>query len=63
MHLHEALQLEDWKEFLEAMDVEILGHEQGQHWVVVRHTAVPKGTPAKVLDTVWALCRKRRFDI
>ena len=43
------------KIILNTMDMEILGHEQGQHWVVAPCTSVPKGT--KVRDAVWALHR------
>ena len=44
------------KFFLKAMDMEIFRHEQAQHWEVVPHTLVPKGT--RFLDAVWALHRK-----
>ena len=56
MYLYEALKAEDQKEFVKAMDIEISGHEKGEHWVVVPHTSVPKGT--RVPNAVWALCRK-----
>ena len=53
IYLHEALQGSDHKEFLKAMDMEITGHEKGNHWIVVPQSTVPKGT--KVLNAVWSL--------
>ena len=59
IHLHEALQASDHKEFLKAMDVEITGRKKGNHWIVVPQSIVPKGT--KVLDAVWSLQCKQRI--
>ena len=53
INLHEALQGSDHKEFLKAMDMEITGHEKGNHWIVVPQSTVPKGT--KVLNVFWSL--------
>ena len=60
MYLHEAMCASDWKEFMKATDAEIAGHEKGQHWIVVPHKNVLKGT--KVLDAGWALCPKRKIN-
>ena len=55
LYLHKALWAADQNEFLKTIDIEILGHEQGQHWAVLYCTSVPKGT--KALNAVWALHR------
>ena len=38
-----------------------MGPKQGQYWVVVPCKSIPEGT--RVLNAVWALCRKRRIHM
>ena len=45
----------DRAQFVKAMECEIQGHEEGNHWVLVPKHQVPKGT--KVLDAVWSMRR------
>ena len=60
LYLHEAMKAPDRTQFLEAMEREIKGHEEGNHWVLVPKHQVPRGT--KVLDAVWLMRRKRRIE-
>ena len=60
LYLHEAMKSPDRTQFLKAMEREIKGHEEGNHWVLVPKHQVPKGT--KVLDAVWSMRRKRRIE-
>ena len=53
LYLHEAMRAPDRAQFLQAMEREIKGHEEGKHWVLVLKHQVPKGT--KVLDAVWSI--------
>ena len=56
LYLHEAMKALDRAQFLKAMEREIKGHEEGNHWVLVPKQQVPKGT--RVLDAVWSMRRK-----
>ena len=60
LYLHEAMKAPDRAQFLKAMEREIKGHEEGNHWVLVPKHQVPKGT--KVLDAVWSMRHKRRIE-
>ena len=60
LYLHEAMKAPDRDQFIKAMEREIKGHEDGNHWVLVPKHHVPKGT--KVLDAVWSMRRKRRIE-
>ena len=60
LYLHEAMKAPDRAQFLKAMECEIKGHEEGNHWVLVPKQHVPKGT--RVLDAVWSMRRKRRIE-
>ena len=53
LYLHEAMKAPDQAQFLQAMEQEIKGHEEGKHWVLIPKHQVPKGT--KVLDAVWSM--------
>ena len=53
LYLHEAMKAPDQAQFLQAMEREIKGHEEGKHWVLIPKHQVPKGT--KVLDTIWSM--------
>ena len=61
LYLHEAMKAPDRAQFIKAMEREIKGHEEGNHWVLVPKHQVPKGT--KVLDAVWSMHRKRRIEL
>ena len=60
LYLHEAMRASDRAQFIKAMEREIKGDEEGNHWVLVPKHQVPKGT--KVLDAVWSMRRKRRIE-
>ena len=57
MYFHQAMQVPDKTEFIQAIVKEINDHVEGNHWELVPASQVPKGT--KVLDSVWAMKRKR----
>ena len=61
LYLHEAMKAPDRAQFLKAMEREIKGHEEGNHWVLVPKQQVPKGT--RVLDAVWSMRSKRRIEL
>ena len=52
LHLHEPMRAPNCKQFLQAMEQEIKGHEDGENGVLIPKTQVPEGT--KVLDAVWS---------
>ena len=59
LYLHEAMRAPDQAQFLQAMEREIKGHEEGKHLVLLPKHQVLKGM--KVLDAVWSMRRKRRI--
>ena len=61
LYLHKAMKAPDRAQFLKAMEREIKGHEEGNHWVLISKQHVPKGT--RVLDAVWSIRRKRRIKL
>jgi hypothetical protein len=59
MYYHQAVKQPDAKEFKKAMQKEIDDHVENNHWEMVDRKSIPEGT--KVLDSVWAMKRKRRI--
>lgn len=57
MYYHQAIRAPDRELFLQAIVKEINDHIDGNHWALIPTKSVPKG--AKVLDSVWAMKRKR----
>ena len=55
----QALREPDRKQFIAAMEAEVMAHHNNQHWKVIPKSAVPLGT--KILPCVWAMKRKRRI--
>ena len=60
LYLHEAMRAPDRAQFIKAMECEIKGHEEGNHWVLVPKHQVPKGT--KVLEAIWSMRRKHHIE-
>jgi hypothetical protein len=59
MYYHEAMKQDDAQQFREAMQKEVDDHVKHGHWEMIHVSDIPKGT--KVLDSVWAMKRKRRI--
>ena len=59
LYYHQAMKAEDAKEFRLAMQGEVDAHCDNAHWALCKREQVPEGT--KVLDSVWAMRRKRRI--
>jgi hypothetical protein len=59
MYYHQAMKQEDSLQFKQAMQLEIDAHTTNDHWDVIPQEEVPKDH--KVLDSVWAMKRKRRI--
>jgi hypothetical protein len=59
MYYHQAMKQEDSLQFKQAMQLEIDAHTTNDHWDVIPREEVPKDH--KVLDSVWAMKRKRRI--
>ena len=59
MRADQALRKPDRKQFIAAMEQEVMAHNNNQHWQVVPKSDVPVGV--KILPCVWALKRTRRF--
>jgi Reverse transcriptase (RNA-dependent DNA polymerase) len=59
MHWHEAMKEPDKDQFLKAMQQEVESHCQNDVWEMIHRKEVPEGI--KVLPSVWAMKRKRRF--
>ncbi len=59
MHLHQALQQPDARQFVDSVVKEINGYVDRKHWVVTPRSEVPKDTD--VLPSVWAVKRKRNL--
>ena len=59
LYYHQAMKATDAKEFRKAMQGEVNDHCENDHWIVLRRNQVPEGV--KVLDSVWAMKRKRRI--
>ena len=60
LYYHQAMQASDRREFQKAVEQEIAGHVKGKHWVEIPLSEVPPGT--RILDSVWAMRRKRKLD-
>ena len=56
MQADQALREPDHKEFIAAMENEVMAHHNNGHWRVVPKTEVPLGM--KILPFVWAMKRK-----
>jgi hypothetical protein len=59
MYLHEAMKAPDKRQFMKAMVKEVSSHQDNDHWLLMKRTAIPAGK--KVLPAVWAMKRKRRI--
>ena len=59
LYFHQAMKAEDSKEFRKAMQGEVDDHCKNKHWAITSRSKVPEGV--KVLDSVWAMRRKRRI--
>ena len=59
MYYHQAMKADDSKQFRQAMQGEVDSHNSNEHWEIRRRDQVPEGV--KVLDSVWAMRRKRRI--
>ena len=59
LYWDQAMKAHDRDQFLEAVKVELDGHEKMGNYEPVPLTEVPKGT--KLLDMVWSMRRKRRI--
>jgi hypothetical protein len=59
LYYHQAMKAPDAKEFRQAMQGEVDDHCDNEHWVMRKRSQVPEGV--KVLDSVWAMRRKRRI--
>jgi Reverse transcriptase (RNA-dependent DNA polymerase) len=59
LYYHQAMKAKDAKEFRMAMQGKIDSHCDNDHWEIIKRTKVPEGV--KVLDSVWAMRRKRRI--
>jgi hypothetical protein len=60
LYMHQAMKAPDRVQFLQAMQEEVLSHESNGHWIMIPLNEVPEGV--KVLDSIWAMRRKRRID-
>ena len=59
LYWDQAMKASDRDKFLEAVDIELDGHERMGNYVPVPLTDLPKGT--KLIDMVWSMRRKRRI--
>jgi hypothetical protein len=59
LYYHQAMKAPDAKEFRLAMQGEVDSHHNNKHWELIHRSKVPEGV--KVLDSVWAMKRKRRI--
>jgi predicted SnoaL-like aldol condensation-catalyzing enzyme len=59
LYNHQAMKAKDAKEFCTAMQGKIDSHCDNEHWEIIKRSKVPEGV--KVLDSVWAIRRKRRI--
>ena len=57
MYYHRAMREPDHEQFRRSILKEIQDHEMNQHWEVIPKQNMPPNT--KLLDMVWAMCRKR----
>jgi hypothetical protein len=57
MYFHQAMKAPDREEFVKAIFKEMNDHIVSKHWKFVPRQDVPEGV--KVLDSVWAMKRKR----
>ncbi len=53
MYYDQALQHSDAKQFANAVDKEVNGHVNNEHWTLVKRKDVPK--EAQVVPSVWAM--------
>jgi hypothetical protein len=56
----QALQEEDYREFVKAMIKEITDHETREHWTLIDRDKIPPGT--KTIMSIWSFKRKRHPD-
>ena len=56
---HEVLQMEDRKEFINAMIQELDDHHRRGHWILLKRNEIGS---ARTIKTVWSFKRKRRPD-
>ena len=61
IYVHEVMKVPYCDQFWKAMDKELDDHISCEHWEVILKEDIPKGT--KLLDMVWAMCRKRHIDM
>ena len=55
-----AMKQEDKLDFVDAMEKEILDHEQGAHWSIVHRRTLPNAT--RPIKAIWSFKRKRKPD-
>ena len=60
LYWDQAMKASDRDKFLEAVDIELDGHERMGNYVPVPLSDLPKGT--KLIDMVWSMRRKRRIN-
>ena len=60
MYYHQAMREPDHEQFQRSVLKEIQDHKTNQHWEVIPKQDMPPNN--KLLDMVWAMCRKRRID-
>ena len=60
LYWDQAMKASDRDKFLEAVDIELDGHERMGNYVPVPLSDLPKGT--KLIDIVWSMRRKRRIN-
>ena len=56
----DAMKQEDKLSFADAMEKEILDHEKGKHWSIVRRDTLPNN--ARPIKAIWSFKRKRKPD-
>ena len=56
----EAMRQEDKLSFVDAMEKEILDHEEGCHWSIVHRSTLPN--TARPIKAIWSFKRKRKPD-
>jgi hypothetical protein len=59
LYYHQAMKAKDAKELCQAMQGEVNSHCENNRWKIIGRNKVPEGV--KVLDSVWAMRRKRRI--
>ena len=60
LYWDQAMKASDRDKFLEAVDIELDGHERMGNYVPVPLSDLPRGT--KLIDMVWSMRRKRRIN-